>query len=43
MRRGRLLILLGVILGLATAVIVLVVLTRQGPWPCNLSRVVGTL
>jgi Flp pilus assembly protein CpaB len=29
MRRGRLLILLGVILGLATAVIVLVVLTRQ--------------
>jgi Flp pilus assembly protein CpaB len=31
MRRGRLLILLGVILGLATAVIVLVVLTRQGP------------
>ena len=31
MRRGRLLILLGIILGLATAVIVLVVLTRQGP------------
>ena len=31
MRRGRLLILLGVILGLATAVIVLVVLMRQGP------------
>jgi Flp pilus assembly protein CpaB len=29
MRRGRLLILLGIILGLATAVIVLVVLTRQ--------------
>jgi Flp pilus assembly protein CpaB len=31
MRRGRLLILLGIILGLATAVIVLVVLTRGGP------------
>ena len=30
MRRGRLLIVLGVILGLATAVIILVVLTRQG-------------
>jgi Flp pilus assembly protein CpaB len=29
MRRGRLLILLGIVLGLATAVIVLVVLTRQ--------------
>ncbi len=31
MRRGRLLILLGLILGLGTAVIVLVVLTRGGP------------
>ena len=31
MRRGRLLILLGIILALATAVIVFVVLSRQGP------------